>query len=550
MTNNANNSKIKPAWLLTATLIVLLLPNIVLSVTEPMTLMARICNILLPAGVYMMLLSLLRNPARSVWMLFLLIFLSAFQLVLLYLYGHSIIAVDMFLNLVTTNSAEVTELLGSMLPAMIGVTVIFVPLLYVAATHARSAAYVISPSLRRLMRRGGLAAAIAGAACMAMCYAGDNYRAKDSLYPLNVCYNMYLAVDRSIRTAAYDETSRDFSFQAVATHQADSLPDIYVLVIGETARADNFGLYGYNRDTTPRLSAEEGLIKFPRAYTQSNTTHKSVPMLLSAACAGDYDRIYREKGIIAAFREAGFHTTFLSNQRPNHSFIDIFGCEADSWQFLKETLPADSNLCDLDMLEPVKQLLADRSRPQLIVLHSYGSHFNYHERYPRSMARFTPDLPDEVTPANRPSLLNAYDNTIAYTDHFLHSLITELRRDNATAALLYTSDHGENIFDDERELFLHASPRPSVYELHVPLLIWLSESYRERHPDTASHLAGNTSRMVQTSASVFHTMLDIAGISTPLRADSLSVASPRFTPTPYRYLTDRNEAVSWDINDK
>ena len=127
MTNNANNSKIKPAWLLTATLIVLLLPNIVLSVTEPMTLMARICNILLPAGVYMMLLSLLRNPARSVWMLFLLIFLSAFQLVLLYLYGHSIIAVDMFLNLVTTNSAEVTELLGSMLPAMIGVTVIFVP---------------------------------------------------------------------------------------------------------------------------------------------------------------------------------------------------------------------------------------------------------------------------------------------------------------------------------------------------------------------------------------------------------------------------------------
>lgn len=103
MANNANYSKIKPVWLLTATLIVLLLPNIVLSITEPMTLMARICNILLPAGVYMMLLSLLRNPARSVWMLFLLIFLSAFQLVLLYLYGHSIIAVDMFLNLVTTN---------------------------------------------------------------------------------------------------------------------------------------------------------------------------------------------------------------------------------------------------------------------------------------------------------------------------------------------------------------------------------------------------------------------------------------------------------------
>ena len=147
-------------------------------------------------------------------------------------------------------------------------------------------------------------------------------------------------------------------------------------------------------------------------------------------------------------------------------------------------------------------------------------------------------------------VLNAYDNTIAYTDHFLHTLITELRRDNATAAMLYTSDHGENIFDDERALFLHASPRPSAYELHVPLLIWLSESYRERHPDTASHLECNTTRMVQTSASVFHTMLDIAGISTPLLADSLSMASPRFTPTPYRYLTDRNEAVRWELNEK
>lgn len=532
-----------------ATFTVLLLPNIVLSVTEPMTLMARICNILLPGGVYMLLLSLLRNPARSVWMLFLLIFLSAFQLVLLYLYGHSIIAVDMFLNLVTTNSAEVSELLGSMLPAVIGVTVIFVPILYVAAIRSRAKDYVTAPSLRLAMRRGGLAATLAGTACLALCYAGDGYRAKDDLYPLNVCYNMYLAVDRSARTAAYDETSRDFSFGAVATHPTDSLPEIYVLVIGETARAENFGLYGYSRDTTPHLSADSGLIKFPHAYTQSNTTHKSVPMLLSAACAGDYDRIYREKGIIAAFREAGFHTTFISNQRPNHSFIDIFGHEADKWQFLKETLPPDSNLCDLDMLGPVREILADRIRPQLIVLHSYGSHFNYHERYPRSMARFTPDLADEVTPSNRESLLNAYDNTIAYTDLFLHSLITELRRDNATAAMLYTSDHGENIFDDERELFLHASPRPSAYELHVPLLVWLSPSYRERHPDTVAYLEDNTTRMVQTSASVFHTMLDIAGISTPVMSDSLSVASSRFTSTPYRYLTDRNEAVKWDLSD-
>lgn len=539
----ANGYRIKPGWLLIATFIILLLPNIVLSCTEPMSIPARICNIVLPAGVYMLLLSLLRNPARSVWMLFALIFLSAFQLVLLYLYGHSIIAVDMFLNLVTTNSAEIGELLGSLLPAVIGVTVIFVPILYIAAIRAGKKDYVIAPQMRHKARHCGLALTIAGVLCLAWCYISGGYRAKDDLYPVNVGYNLYLAFDRSARTAGYDNSSRGFRFDAVATHQPDSLREVYVLVIGETARAENFGLYGYARNTTPHLSAEPGLIKFPHAFTQSNTTHKSVPMLLSAACADDYDRIYREKGIISAFREAGFHTSFISNQRPNHSFIDIFGEEADSWDFLKEELPEDANVYDCDMLGPVRKALDSAHPRQLIVLHTYGSHFKYRERYPRSMAVFTPDEADEVTASNRENLLNAYDNTIVYTDLFLHSVIEELRRANAIAGLLYTSDHGENIFDDERGLFLHASPRPSAHELHVPLLIWLSDSYRAKHPATVANLDSNTGREVQTSASVFHSMLDIAGISTSVLADTLSVASPRFTPGERHYLTDRNIAM-------
>lgn len=536
-----NECRIKPTWLLTATYVVLLLPNIVLSFTEPMTVAARICNILLPAGIYLLLLSLLRNPARSVWMLFVLIFLSAFQLVLLYLYGHSIIAVDMFLNLVTTNSEEVGELLGSLLPAVIGVFVIFMPILYVAAVKAGKSDYVMAPHMIHCLRTWGSCITLAGAQSMVLCYVMGDYRAKDSLYPMNVGYNMYLAFDRSARTAAYAETSRDFTFNATAEWEADSLREVYVLVIGETARADNFGLYGYGRDTTPLLAKEPGLIKYPHAYTQSNTTHKSVPMLLSAACAEDYDRIYHEKGIISAFREAGFHTSFISNQRPNHSFIDIFGQEADEWEFLKEKLPAGSNVYDSDILEVVKKILDEGHMRQLIVLHTYGSHFKYRERYPREMAVFTPDEADEVTASNRENLLNAYDNTIVYTDYLLHTLIGELRAETtATGALLYTSDHGENIFDDSRGLFLHASPRPSMYELHVPLLVWLSDGYRERHPSTAASLEANARHRVMTSASVFHTMLDMAGIATPVRDKSLSMAAPQFTPRPYNYLTDRN----------
>ena len=77
-------------------------------------------------------------------------------------------------------------------------------------------------------------------------------------------------------------------------------------MIGETARACNFGLYGYERNTTPLLDKMEGVVTFTDVLTQSNTTHKSVPMLLSAASAEDYDCLYRQKGIITAFKEAGF----------------------------------------------------------------------------------------------------------------------------------------------------------------------------------------------------------------------------------------------------
>lgn len=530
-----------PRALAAALFILLLLPNIGLSLLDPMPWYARVCNIILPAGVYLLLVSALRNPARSVWLCFPLLFLSAFQTVLLYLYGHSIIAVDMFLNLVTTNTSEVAELLGSLLPGVAGVVIVFVPVLYVAAVKARKAGFTLSDDFLHKMRITGTGGVLAGVVWLGFSMLAGGYSMRDYLYPVNVCYNIYLAVDRSARTADYAETSRDYKFDAVSTHPADSA-EVYVLVIGETARAENLGLYGYSRNTTPRLSAQHDLIAYPKAYTQSNTTHKSVPMLLSAATADDYDRLYREKGLIAAFREAGFNTVFLSNQRPNHSFIDLLGGEAETCRFLKEELSAGANPPDDDLIAETARALDNEAGQgkTLIVLHTYGSHFRYNERYPRTSAHFLPDDAMEATPANRESLINAYDNTIVYTDSILDALITLLERRKVNAAMLYTSDHGENIFDDNKGMFLHASPRPSAHELHVPLLIWLSEGYRADYPLTDSLLRANAPQRVFTSASVFHTMLDLGGISTPALTDSLSLASPDFRSGPYHYLTDRN----------
>lgn len=526
-------------WL---TIAVLAIPNVALCFTERMGIMAGVTNVILPGAVIWLLMTLGRCPGKTALIMLPLMILAAFQIVLLYLFGHSIIAVDMFLNLVTTNVGEAMELLDNLMPAIVIVLVIYLPVIALAIMSIRTHATLTAGFMRR-QRRCAIVAVVAGAACMAGSYAADReYSAKLDVYPVNVFYNMVLAVGRYNATENYPQTSAGFRFNAKPTHGA-SEREIYVLVIGETARAYSFGLYGYGRNTTPMLQHTAGLTVFSDAITQSNTTHKSVPMLMSAASADDHGRIYREKGIITAFREAGFHTTFISNQRPNHSFIDIFGKEADEWKFIKEESKRN-NMYDDEMIKTVNDIINKKRKKELIVLHTYGSHFNYRERYRPDEAVFTPDNASEAKASNRQQLLNAYDNSIRNTDHFLSLLIRELNRSGAISAMIYTSDHGENIFDDSRRLFLHASPIPSYYELHVPLLVWLSPSYRQMFAAEANAVGSNSRKSVATSASVFHTMLSLAGISTPVRADSLSVASCRYKPGERHYLNDHDLPVA------
>lgn len=536
---------VAPEHLFAITLVVLAIPNVALDFTECMSPVAKAVNVMVPLPALWLAMTFCRRPGRTVWLLFPLVFLAAFQIVLLYLFGRGVIAVDMFLNLVTTNVGEAMELLDNLVPAIITVVVLYIPVLGLGVCSIRRRGVLGGGFIRR-QRKAAAVALAAGAVCLATAYAtDDDYRIENDTYPVNVFYNLVLAVERADATADYAATSAGFSFGAHPTHPSDST-EVYVLVVGETARAMSFGIYGYGRNTTPLLSKTSGLTVFTDVITQSNTTHKSVPMLLSAASAEDYDRIYREKGIITAFREAGFHTVFLSNQRPNHSFIDIFGMEADEWKFIKDGRGAEANPADRRLVGLLAGVLAKGHRKLFVVLHTYGSHFNYRERYPRSAAVFRPDDATEAIAANRRELVNAYDNTICGTDRMLSDIIAMLGRSGSTSALLYTSDHGENIFDDSRGLFLHASPVPSYYDLHVPLLVWTSPAYRRACPSVAAALEANRRRSVASSAVVFHTMLALGGIATPYRTDSLSVAGNGYVPAPRHYLNDHNRPVALD----
>ena len=532
------------------TVVAITVPNLSLAFTNSIPLSANVISVVLPLSFYVWLMSLSRKTGRLVWLLFPLIFFAAFQMVLIYLYGGGVIAVDMFLNLATTNPDEAMELLDNLIPAVAGVLVLYIPLLVLAAwqwaRHTSLEAAFQRRMRRAALRTGGVMLLAAALLYVVFPRGGERqgrfeYHVENEVYPVNVFYNLALALHESWLSAHYQERVAHFRFGATPTHNADST-EVYVLVVGETARSSNFQLYGYARPTNPQLSCESRLMVFRNVRSQSNTTHKSVPMLLTAATADDHSRLYHEKGILAAFGEAGFHTAFFSNQLRNHSYIDFLGEEANDACFIREKQPS-RRPDDEQLLPYVAQELDQHHRKLFIVLHMYGSHFNYRDRYSRANARFLPDEPTEAKAENRPQLLNAYDNTILHTDRILARLIGMLRARHCISAVLYTSDHGENIFDDSRHLFLHASPRPSEYDTDVPLLVWTSEQFGRQYPQVVNAMRSNLRKGAESNASVFPTMLSIAGIRARACADSLSLTNRTYRLGTRYYLDDHNHAV-------
>ena len=518
-------------------LFVLTLPNLVLSTTEQLTWGGRIAGVAMPLAVYWLLLSLSRKTGRTMIMMLPVLFLGAFQMVLTYLYGRGPIAVDMWLNLVTTNSGEVGELLSQLLPAIVWVVVIYIPTLALAATLWARKRHAPDTFVKK-QRLPALCATTAALLYTATLTALTPYSPTNDMFPLNAVCNFGMAFGRQTVSVRYKESSKDFKYYAKCSF-ADNEAETLVLVIGETSRADNWQLYGYSRKTNPLLTQTKGLTVFTDYMSQSNTTHKSVPILLSLAEADNYDILYHTKGIMQAFREAGYHTVYLSNQQRNHSFIDFLGEQADDCLFLRDSHP--DNAYDTDLLVPLAQKLArQKGRRTFVVLHTYGSHFSYADRYPDDMREFQSDQYDGAKRQYRPQLINAYDNSICQTDLLLRRIIEQLTAHGGSAAMVYTSDHGEDIFDDARHLFLHASPFPSFWQLHVPLIVWTSPTYRQRHGAITSALDANRHKAAESN-SVFHTLLTMGGVTTSYRNDSLSLASPIYTSHRRLFIDDHNQ---------
>ncbi len=529
--------------------LLLAVPAVGLAVLGHMPLWAALAQVLLPTGILTCLLGSGSRTGLRALCLLPLMALAAFQIVLLFLYGDgSIIGVDMFLNVVTTNPAEAGELLGNILPSILLAVGIYLPAI-AAAIVLMVKGMTAPPRMRQDACLFGVTLSVAGAICLSLANAElPHYRVDEDLYPVNVVSNLASAVGRVYDLHTYPEESAHYRYYA-SSMRSPSTPEVYIAVIGETSRADNWQVYDYPRFTSPRmaqLSANE-LVAFPHAMSESNTTHKAVPMLLSPVTAETFaDSINSMKSVITAFKEAGFHTSYVSMQGRNGSYIDFFGQEADSVVFLHDgKAPKQiAQLHDEDCL-PVVDGLLQRGGKQLIVVHLYGSHFNYADRYDRQRAYFLPDLAAKPSRATRGRLINAYDNSIRQTDLVLHHLMARLDQLGIPGALIFTSDHGEDIFDDERGRFLHASPSTSYQQLHVPLLVHINPQLQRLAPELQSAAEANRKAAVSSSRSFAPTLVSLAGIRTGALPESLALTSPLYrAPRKHLFLNDLNRAES------
>ena len=298
-------------------------------------------------------------------------------------------------------------------------------------------------------------------------------------------------------------------------------PPLMLLVLGETGRSGNFGLNGYARDTTPELT-RAGVASFRNAWSCGTSTAASVPCMFSPLGRNGFlARSADTENLLDVLQHAGLAVLWLDNQ-PG-------GCKGvcDRVPTVDTSASRNPRFCNggecLDgvLLEGLDERLAalpeDRRRHGVVlVMHQMGSHGPaYARRSPAAFKRFLPECASSHLPdCTRDSLRNAYDNSIAYTDHVLASAIGWLRtRNDYDASLLYVADHGESL--GENNLYLHGMPyaiAPDVQK-HVPWVTWLAPGFEQRTGITGECLRGQADARLSHDH-LFHSVLGLLQVST------------------------------------
>lgn len=315
-----------------------------------------------------------------------------------------------------------------------------------------------------------------------------------------------------------------------ASYTAQNKPPLLLLVLGETARSGNFSLNGYARPTNPLL-AKENVASQRNAWSCGTSTAASVPCMFSNFGREAYDaRPANYEGLLDVLQRAGLAVLWIDNQSGCKGVCDRVP-NVNTVQ-LKVPGLCDSGECfDEVMLHGINERIAAlpaerRTKGVVVVMHQMGGHGPaYYKRSPQASKKFLPECTDNALQScSREGLLNAYDNSIVYTDQLLASSIQWLKAQEAHSApaLLYLADHGESL--GENNLYLHGMPygiAPDVQK-RVPWITWLSPGFEQRGKLTTACLKQQLDAPVSHD-NYFHSVLGLMNVQTGVYKPALDI---------------------------
>ncbi|MDQ0562539.1 lipid A ethanolaminephosphotransferase [Rhizobium mesoamericanum] len=303
-------------------------------------------------------------------------------------------------------------------------------------------------------------------------------------------------------------------------------PRVTIIVAGETARAENFSLGGYQRGTNPRLKAAN-VIYFPNTTSCGTATATSIPCMFSRFTRSEFThaKAMANENLADVLAHAGIGVAWFDNNTGDKGvakrikYVDL--ANSKDPRFCQ-----DGECLDGIFLDRLDEWLDQVKGDSVLVLHQLGSHGpTYYRRYPEHQGKFVPDCrTPELGKCSTVEIVNAYDNSILYTDYFLATVIDRLkaRSDKMATGLIYMSDHGESL--GEKGLYLHGTPymfAPSQ-QTHVPFLTWFDSDFaKSMNLDTACLRKEATAPTSHDN--LFHSVLSMMNVETSVYDKRLDV---------------------------
>lgn len=312
------------------------------------------------------------------------------------------------------------------------------------------------------------------------------------------------------------------------TTELKNKKSLFIIVVGETARAQNFHINGYSRNTTPRLEKED-ILNFSNTRSCGTATAISVPCMFSHLNHNSYDdSIARNsENLLDAFTHAGINVLWRENNSGCKGVCNRI--ETENLHHLKlDDYCSEEGCYDEVLLYKLQNYINNSDKDTVIVLHQQGSHGPaYYKQHPKSFTTFSPECNQSaVQNCSTNEVINSYDNTILYTDYFLTEIIHLLKKNtqNFDAGMMYVSDHGESL--GENGVYLHGLPyflAPDE-QTHIPFMMWLSRDFTKNKSIDRACL--NLKQQMNFSHdNILHTALGIMDVDTKIYQNNYDILS-------------------------